>query len=165
MQEETVEQFEFQETGNFTLKQSNYEGWWIHSFFIEMAVVVDYTLYNYFKKNVSKVKEDLFTIVNIVDSIYQVMGMKVLLIGLEFWTQRNLVEIDAVQRALRDFCVWKANNIDARIAHDTTHIFMHKTLRGLSGIGFIRGMCRPHFSCAAVTFANKTLVIMQWLII
>ncbi|XP_006060336.2 disintegrin and metalloproteinase domain-containing protein 29-like [Bubalus kerabau] len=160
VQEETVEHFEFQETGNFTLKQSHYEGWWIHSFFVEMAVVVDYTLYNYFKKNVSKVKEDLFTIVNIVDSIYQVIGMKVLLIGLEFWTQRNLVEIDAVQRALRDFCVWKANNIDARIAHDTTHIFMQKTLRGLSGIGFIAGMCRPHFSCAAVTFANKTLAII-----
>ena len=160
VQEESVEHFEFQETGNCTLKQSHYEGWWIHSFFVEMAVVVDYTLYNYFKKNVSKVKEDLFTIVNIVDSIYQVMGMKVLLIGLEFWTQRNLVEIDAVQRALRDFCVWKANNIDARIAHDTTHIFMQKTLRGLSGIGFIAGMCRPHFSCAAVTFANKTLAII-----
>lgn len=42
----------------------------------------------------------------------------------------------------------------------SSHIFMQKTLRGLSGIGFIAGMCRPHFSCAAVTFANKNLAII-----
>ncbi|KAJ8792904.1 hypothetical protein J1605_019463 [Eschrichtius robustus] len=70
-EEEIVHQFEFQEIGNSTLKQSHYDGWWIHSFFVEIALVVDNTLYNHFKRNVSKLQEDVFLIVNIVDSIYQ----------------------------------------------------------------------------------------------
>uniref|UniRef100_A0A8C0D6M4 ADAM metallopeptidase domain 29 n=1 Tax=Balaenoptera musculus TaxID=9771 RepID=A0A8C0D6M4_BALMU len=159
-EEEIVHQFEFQEIGNSTLKQSHYDGWWIHSFFVEIALVVDNTLYNHFKRNVSKLQEDVFLIVNIVDSIYQVMGMKVLLFGMEIWTKRNQVEVDAVRRSLRDFCHWKANTIDARMAHDTVHLFINKTLRGLSGLGYVAGMCRSHFSCAVVTFANKTLAII-----
>uniref|UniRef100_A0A8C6CGW0 ADAM metallopeptidase domain 29 n=1 Tax=Moschus moschiferus TaxID=68415 RepID=A0A8C6CGW0_MOSMO len=157
VQEETVEHFEFQETGNFTLKQSHHEGWWIHSFFVEMAVVVDYTLYNYFKKNVSKVKEDLFAIVNIVDSIYQVMGMKVLLIGLEFWTQRNFVEIDAVQRALRDFCVWKRKSFNTRLPHDIAHLFIKENYGRLLGLAYVGTVCNQLYNCGVDSFLNDKL--------
>ncbi|XP_006189619.1 disintegrin and metalloproteinase domain-containing protein 29 [Camelus ferus] len=160
MEEETVSQFEFQEIGNSTLKQSGIEGWWVHVYIVEIAVVVDNALYHQFKKNVTKLKENIFLIVNIVDSIYEDMGIKVFMFGMEIWTEKNHVEVDAVKRSLRDFCEWKAENIDARIAHDTVHLFINRTLRGLTGLGYIAGMCRSKFSCAVVSFGGKTLPII-----
>uniref|UniRef100_A0A8D1WMX3 ADAM metallopeptidase domain 29 n=2 Tax=Sus scrofa TaxID=9823 RepID=A0A8D1WMX3_PIG len=160
MQEEIVHQFEFQETGNFTLKQSHVKGWWIHSIIVEVGAVVDNTLYNHFKQNISRLQEDLFLIVNIVDSIYQELGVKVLLFGMEIWNRRNHVEVGPERRTLTDFCIWKAGNIDARMAHDTIHLFINKTIRGLTGLGYVKGMCKSKYSCAVVTFADRTVPII-----
>lgn len=157
MQEEIVRQFEFQEIGNSTLKQSFYQGWWVHRFFVEIAVVVDHSLYLHFKKNVSRLQEDLYIIVNIVDSIYEVWGLKVLLFGMELWTQTNYIEVDDIGRSLRLFCRWKGENLVPRLPHDTAHLLIHKTLRGLTGLGYVGGLCRSHQGCAIVTFVNKSL--------
>lgn len=84
MQEEIVQQFEFQEISSSILKQSSYEeGIWPHRYFVEIAVVVDNTLYLECKKNVSSLQEDLYVMVNIVDSVYEILGIKVLLFGME----------------------------------------------------------------------------------
>ncbi|XP_008153475.3 disintegrin and metalloproteinase domain-containing protein 29 [Eptesicus fuscus] len=155
MQEEIVQQFEFQEIGNSTLKQSSYEGWWPHSYLIEIVVVVDNTLYLESNKNVSIVQEDLYVMVNIVDSIYEVIGLKVLLFGMEVWTKENPIEVDDVKRSLRIFCRWKAANLFPRLPHDTAHLLIHRTLRGMSGLGYVSGLCRSGHSCAIITFTRK----------
>ncbi|XP_058405777.1 disintegrin and metalloproteinase domain-containing protein 29 [Diceros bicornis minor] len=160
MQEDIVRQLEFKATHNYTLRQSSYEGWWIHHFLVEMAVVVDHSLYLHVEKNVSKLQENLYIIVNIVDSIYEVMGLKLLLFGMEVWTEKNYVEVDDVKRSLKLFCYWKADNLTPRLSHDTVHLFIHKTLRGLSGLGFTEGLCKLRLSCAVVTWVNKTLSII-----
>uniref|UniRef100_A0A8C0W4I2 Disintegrin and metalloproteinase domain-containing protein 29 n=1 Tax=Castor canadensis TaxID=51338 RepID=A0A8C0W4I2_CASCN len=152
-------QVEFQEIDNSTLNQSRYEGWWVHYRTIEMVSVFDNKLYARFGKNDSKVMEDLFTTVNIVDSIYTVMGINILMCGLEIWTERNLIVIDDVRKSLDIFCRWKLANIFPRIYHDTTHLFINSHLRGLSGLGMVRGMCYPPRSCAIVTYANRTVTL------
>nr|XP_019588637.1 PREDICTED: disintegrin and metalloproteinase domain-containing protein 29 [Rhinolophus sinicus] len=160
MEEEIVSQFEFQEIGNSTLKQSSYEGWWVHRFYIEIAVVIDHTLYLHCEKNISRLQEDLYVIVNIVDSIYEVMDLKVLLFGMEVWTQTNHIQVDDAKRSLRLFCVWKANNLISRLPHDTAHLFIHRTIRGLSGLGMVKGICKSLYGCGIVTFVNKSLTII-----
>ncbi|XP_005882760.1 PREDICTED: disintegrin and metalloproteinase domain-containing protein 29 [Myotis brandtii] len=160
MQEETVQQFEFQEIGNSTLKQSSYEGWWPHSYFIEIVTVVDNTLYLQSNKNVSIVQEDLYVMVNIADSIYEEIGLKVLLFGMEVWTKENPIEVDDVKRSLRIFCRWKAANLYSRLPHDTAHLLIHKTLRGMSGLGYVSGLCRSSHSCAIITFTRKPVGLM-----
>ncbi|XP_036138159.1 disintegrin and metalloproteinase domain-containing protein 29-like [Molossus molossus] len=157
MEEEMLQQFEFQEIGDSTLKQSSYDNWWPHFYFIEIVAVIDNTLYLQSKKNVSMVQEDLYVIVNIADSIYESVGYKVLLFGMEVWTQENYIEVDDVKRSLRLFCLWKARNLNLRLPHDTAHLFMNKTLRGMSGLGLVQGMCRPEHSCAIITFTGQPL--------
>ncbi|XP_008541100.2 disintegrin and metalloproteinase domain-containing protein 29 [Equus przewalskii] len=160
MQEDTVHQLEFQETDNYTLKQSSYVGWWVHKFLVEMAVIVDHTLYLHYEKNVSKLQDDLYVIVNIVDSIYEVMGIKLLLLGMEVWTEKNYFEVGDISRSLKQFCEWKSKNFAPRVSHDTAHLFTYKTLRGLTGLGFVAGLCKSHRNCAVVTCVNKTLSII-----
>ncbi|XP_036898649.1 disintegrin and metalloproteinase domain-containing protein 29 [Sturnira hondurensis] len=161
MQEEIVQQFEFQEVSNSILKQSSYEeGIWSHRYFVEIVVVVDNTLYLECKKNVSSVQEDLYVMVNIVDSIYEILGLKVLLFGMEVWTQTNPIEVDDIKKSLKFFGHWKAANLSPRLPHDTAHLLMHKTLRGMSGLGYVSGMCIPTHSCAIITFTRKPLSLI-----
>ncbi|XP_015441952.1 disintegrin and metalloproteinase domain-containing protein 29-like, partial [Pteropus alecto] len=142
-----------------TLEQSAYESWWVHNFLIETAVVVDHSLYVHWEKNVSKLQENLYVVVNIVDSIYEALGLKLLLFGLEVWTQANHIKVDDPWRSSTFFCRWKYENLASRMPHDTIHLFMHKTLKGLSGLSFIGGLCRIKRGCAIVTFLNKSLTI------
>uniref|UniRef100_A0A8C0NQ33 ADAM metallopeptidase domain 29 n=1 Tax=Canis lupus familiaris TaxID=9615 RepID=A0A8C0NQ33_CANLF len=157
MQEETVSQLESQKMNNSTQKQSAYSSWWVHMYIMELAVVVDHSLYVHIKKNISKFNEDLYAMVNIVDSIYDGMGLKLSLFGLEFWTERNYVQVNDAHRSLRYFCVWKNSNFGLRLQHDTVHLFINQTVRGMSGLGYRNGMCQPLQSCAIITTTNKTL--------
>ncbi|XP_063494513.1 disintegrin and metalloproteinase domain-containing protein 29 [Symphalangus syndactylus] len=157
MQKEITCRMEFAEIDNSTQKQSSYVGWWIHFRIVEIVVVIDNYLYIRYERNDSKLLEDLYVIVNIVDSILDVIGVKVLLFGLEIWTNKNLIVVDDVRKSVHLYCKWKSENITPRMQHDTSHLFTTLGLRGLSGIGAFRGMCTPHRSCAIVTFMNKTL--------
>ncbi|XP_077635774.1 disintegrin and metalloproteinase domain-containing protein 29-like [Crocuta crocuta] len=160
VQEKIVPQWESQEINNSTQKQSSYSGWWLHMFVIEIAVVVDHSLYLHIKKNISKFNEDLYAMVNIVDSIYDVMGLKLLLFGLEFWTERNYIEVNDIRRSLRYFCLWKKENLEFRLPHDTVHLFINQTVRGMSGLGYVQGLCKSHLNCAIVTSVERTLSIV-----
>ncbi|XP_032154578.1 disintegrin and metalloproteinase domain-containing protein 29 [Sapajus apella] len=157
MQNEITCQIEFEEIDNSTLKQSSYEGWWIHFKIIEIVVVIDNYLYIRYERNESKLLEDLYVIVNVVDSVFDVLGVKVLLFGLEIWTNKNPIVVDDVRKSAYLFCKWKLENINPRLQPDATHLFTNLGLRGLSGLAVQGGMCIPQRSCAIVTFLNKTL--------
>ncbi|XP_006729450.2 disintegrin and metalloproteinase domain-containing protein 29 [Leptonychotes weddellii] len=157
VQEEILPQLESQEINNSTQKQSNYVAWWRHMFLVELVVVVDHTLYLHIKKNISKYNEDLYTMINIVDSIYEVLGIKMLLFGIEFWTKKNYIEVNDIRRSLSYFCVWKNDNLAARLPHDAAHLFINQTVRGMTGLGFVSGMCQPLRSCAIITNVDRSL--------
>ncbi|XP_045853383.1 disintegrin and metalloproteinase domain-containing protein 29 [Meles meles] len=157
--EEILPQLESQEINNFTQKQTGYGSWWRHFFIVELVVVVDHTLYLHIKKNISKFTEDLYTIVNIADSIYEILGIRLLLFGLEFWTEKNYIEVNDL-RSLNYFCIWKKDNLAPRLPHDTAHLFMNKPVRGMSGLGFVGGMCKPFYSCAIITMLNRSLTLV-----
>ncbi|XP_004640307.2 disintegrin and metalloproteinase domain-containing protein 29 [Octodon degus] len=159
MQDEIEHQMEFEDISNSTLKQSSHLNWWIHYKTVEVAVVVDNYMYNHYGRNESKLLVDLFRIINMVDSIYYILGIKVLVCGLEIWTNSNPIVVDDVRKSLDQFCKWKGIYITHRLKHDTIHLFMYRELRGLSGIGATKGMCSPGRSCAIVTLVNRSLAL------
>ncbi|XP_031195698.1 disintegrin and metalloproteinase domain-containing protein 29-like isoform X2 [Mastomys coucha] len=157
MQDNITCQVELQNSGNPTLKQSNFEGWWTHTRVVELVVVVDKTLYDHYGHNYTIMLSDLYSVISIVDTIYEVIGIKTLLVGLEIWNKKNPIVIDDVRKSLRLYCRWKASNFLHRLKHDTSHLFIHSHLRGLSGIASTTGICDIKRSCAVVTFKDRTL--------
>ncbi|KAL0593680.1 Disintegrin and metalloproteinase domain-containing protein 29 [Plecturocebus cupreus] len=153
MQNEITCQVEFEEIDNSTLKQSS----WTHFRIIEIVIVIDNYLYIRYERNESKLLEDLYVIVNVVDSILDVLGVKMLLFGLEIWTNRNPIVVDDIRKSAYLFCKWKFNNINPRLQPDATRLFTNLGLRRLSGLAIQGGMCTLQRSCAVVTFLNKTL--------
>ncbi|XP_012879221.1 PREDICTED: disintegrin and metalloproteinase domain-containing protein 29 [Dipodomys ordii] len=136
-----------------------YEGWWVHYRTVEYAMVADNSIYIRFEKNKSKLMDELFVVSNIVDTIFAPMGINVLMCGLEIWTERNPFKTYNGMHSLSLFCRWKMTNITPRIPHDTVHLFINNHLRGLSGLAHVKGMCRPAWSCAIVTFIDRTVTL------
>ncbi|XP_052017931.1 disintegrin and metalloproteinase domain-containing protein 29 [Apodemus sylvaticus] len=157
MQDNITCQVELQRSRNSTLKQSSFEGWWTHTRIVELVVVVDKTLYDHYGHNYTVMLLDLYSVISIVDTIYEAIGIKTLLVGLEIWNKKNPIVIDDVRKSLRLYCQWKALNFLHRLKHDTSHLFIHRHLRGLSGIASTNGICDPNRSCAVVTFIDRTL--------
>ncbi|XP_006864606.1 PREDICTED: disintegrin and metalloproteinase domain-containing protein 29-like [Chrysochloris asiatica] len=157
MQEEIAHRLEFQDISNFTLKQSAYEDWWTHVWFVTYVVVVDHTLYLHYERNTSKLQEDLYNAINVVDSIYDALGVNLLLFGIEIWTERNFIAVDNVKNSLAYFCQWKVKNLSPRLQHNVAHLYMNKGLRGLPGLSFLGGMCEMSYNCGIVSYLNLTL--------
>ncbi|XP_028613554.1 disintegrin and metalloproteinase domain-containing protein 29 [Grammomys surdaster] len=157
MQDNITCQVELQKSGNLTLKQSSFEGWWTHIRIVELVVVVDKSLYDHYEHNYTIMLSDLYSVISIVDTIYEVIGIKTLLVGLEIWNKKNPILVDDVRKSLKLYCRWKASNFLHRLKHDTSHLFIHRHLRGLNGIASTSGICDLKRSCAVVTFIDRTL--------
>ncbi|KAM9607633.1 disintegrin and metalloproteinase domain-containing protein 21-like [Trichechus inunguis] len=157
MGEKIAQQLDFQEVSNLTLKQSSSEDWWTHVWFVTYAVVVDHTLYLHYERNTSKLQEDVYNVVNVVDSIYDALGVNLLLFGVEIWTEKNFIVVNDVKNTLRDFCQWKVKNLSPRLPHNVVHLYMNKALRGLPGLSFLGGICKMGYNCGVVSFLNLTL--------
>nr|XP_051688404.1 disintegrin and metalloproteinase domain-containing protein 29 [Oryctolagus cuniculus] len=148
-----------QDNDHSTLEQSAYVGWWVHFRTIEIVLVIDNSLYTHYENNDSMLLDDLYVVTNVADSIYDVLGIKMLVFALEIWNNENLVIVDDVRRSFQYFCNWKYANVLPRIKHDMSLLFINKNLKGLSGLGLTGGICVPYKSCGIVTFLNRTLTI------
>lgn len=117
---------------------------------------MDKILYDYYGNYIVMLL-DLYFVINIVDIIYEVIGIKILLVGVEVWNKKNFIVIDDVSKFLRLYCRWKVLNFFYRLKYDVSYFFMYRYLRGLSGIGFIGGICDLKCSCVVVIFIDRIL--------
>jgi hypothetical protein len=137
-EEEIERQLKIQARAVSTLKQSGYEGWWIHTWIVELGVVVDHKRFLHLKRNMSKVLKEKIVIMNGINSYFSFLGVNVILVGLEVWTERNPIKItNNISSALKNFCNWKRNGFMVCIPHDPAPIYIMQTFWGRMGQAFI----------------------------
>ncbi|XP_005865892.2 PREDICTED: disintegrin and metalloproteinase domain-containing protein 21 [Myotis brandtii] len=134
-----------------TLKQNSTDNWWTHSWFLELAVVVDRNFFIYSQSNFSKVQEDVYLVINIVDSIYQQLDTYVILIAIEIWNHENVFSMISIEQVLEDFAQWKQISL-SRLHCDAAHIFIKNSLISTLGIAYVAGICRPPIDCGVNNF-------------
>ncbi|XP_038621770.1 disintegrin and metalloproteinase domain-containing protein 21-like [Tachyglossus aculeatus] len=145
--------------GNVTPRQGPTDGWWTHSRFLELAVVVDHGRFVYSRRNVTKVQEDVVNVVNVVDSLYRLLNLKISLVGIEIWTQRNLVDTGAsLYDVLTDFSLWKLDRLYDRLPHDCAHLLVGRRFSDLVGLAFVGGICDPRAGSAVEAFTRDQLL-------
>uniref|UniRef100_A0A8D2ALV2 Disintegrin and metalloproteinase domain-containing protein 20-like n=1 Tax=Sciurus vulgaris TaxID=55149 RepID=A0A8D2ALV2_SCIVU len=150
-------QVDFQEIHNFPLKQSSYVRWWTDVWYVRLAVVVDHTLYLHFQSNISKIQEQIFITINVVDSIYDAIDVKVLLFGIEVWTEVNYIVVDDIHKSLSAFSQWKAKSLSPHLSHDVVHLYINSRLGGQPGTAYMHGICTKRYNCGIATHLNKSL--------
>nr|XP_021520575.1 disintegrin and metalloproteinase domain-containing protein 21-like [Meriones unguiculatus] len=146
--EEISEQLKFQENDNFTLMQSSYSGWWLHRWFLELAIVVDNGRFIFRDSNSSVVEMDVFMGVNLVDDIYSSINLDVVLITIEIWNSGNPYTVTTTRHMMEEFCKWKKSSFNKRVVHDSAHIIVKQDfcINDLS-TSYFSGVCNMNLNC------------------
>uniref|UniRef100_A0A8C3E889 ADAM metallopeptidase domain 33 n=1 Tax=Corvus moneduloides TaxID=1196302 RepID=A0A8C3E889_CORMO len=110
--------------------------------YMELFIVADHTLYRNQNLNLGHTKQRIVEIANYVDKFYRLLNIKVALIGLEVWTERDQCAVSSDANAtLWAFLQWK-KSLRARKKHDNAQLLTGKTFGGTTiGMAPLEGMC------------------------
>uniref|UniRef100_A0A8C2T649 ADAM metallopeptidase domain 33 n=1 Tax=Coturnix japonica TaxID=93934 RepID=A0A8C2T649_COTJA len=110
--------------------------------YMELFIVADHTLFRNQNLNLGLTKQRIVEIANYVDKFYRSLNIKVALIGLEVWTERDQCTVTSDANAtLWAFLQWK-KALRARKKHDNAQLLTGKTFRGTTiGMAPLEGMC------------------------
>lgn len=96
--------------------------------FVELFVVVDHTE---FKVYGAGTRSRILGAVNHVDKLYRPLNIRVLLVGLEIWTQEDHIEVDMDSETTLDhFLTWRQNDLLKRVKHDNAQFVTGKDFDG-----------------------------------
>ncbi|OXB53111.1 hypothetical protein ASZ78_013335, partial [Callipepla squamata] len=110
--------------------------------YMELFIVADHTLFRNQNLNLGLTKQRIVEIANYVDKFYRLLNIKVALIGLEVWTERDQCTVTSdANTTLWAFLQWK-KALRARKKHDNAQLLTGKTFRGTTiGMAPLEGMC------------------------
>lgn len=110
--------------------------------FMELFIVADHTLFAAQKNDLGRTKQRIMEIANYVDKFYRLLNIKVALIGLEVWTERDQCRVtDDANATLWSFLKWK-QKLKLRKKHDNAQLLTGVTFKGTTiGMAPLEGMC------------------------
>ncbi|XP_037610579.1 zinc metalloproteinase-disintegrin-like BjussuMP-1 [Sebastes umbrosus] len=96
--------------------------------FVELFVVVDYTEYMRYG---SQTTSRILGTINHVDQMYRPLNIRVMLVGLEIWTNRDHIDVDTnPETTLDNFLLWRRADLLPRTKHDNAQLVTGKDFEG-----------------------------------
>uniref|UniRef100_A0A8C1YYW1 Disintegrin and metalloproteinase domain-containing protein 8-like n=1 Tax=Cyprinus carpio TaxID=7962 RepID=A0A8C1YYW1_CYPCA len=111
---------------------------------VEMVLVVDHTEYKKFG-SFKKIEERMMLVANHVDKLYRPLNIRVRLVGLEIWSQRDLIDVSEIPNlTLERFLQWRQDSLLKRKKHDNAHFVTAVDFQGSTvGLATMYAMCSP----------------------
>ncbi|KAM8939610.1 disintegrin and metalloproteinase domain-containing protein 33-like [Pelodytes ibericus] len=108
--------------------------------YMELFIVADHSLFRQQNMNLGLTKQRILEIANYVDKFYMSVNIKVALIGLEVWTERDQCEVtEDASYTLRSFLLWKQKS---KKRHDNAQLITGIKFKGTTiGMAPLEGMC------------------------
>ncbi|NXE24234.1 ADA20 protein, partial [Ardeotis kori] len=132
--------------------------WWTHTRYVEIVVVVDHVRFVKSGGNESEVLRQVLQIINIADSLYEQLSVRLFLVGLEIWTKGNLINITkSITKALDDFNKWRKSDLSPRMRHDIANLFAFQGFGKSLGLAYVASICDNQWSAAITSFTNRKL--------
>ncbi|XP_026177068.1 disintegrin and metalloproteinase domain-containing protein 9 isoform X3 [Mastacembelus armatus] len=126
--------------------------------YVELLVVVDNDRYNYMNRNETVVREEMVRLANFVDSIYMQLNIRVVLVGLEIWTQQNLISTEGgAGEVLSRFTQWREKELVPRRRHDSAQLVLKKSFGQTAGMAFISTVCSRSHGGGINVFTNNNV--------
>uniref|UniRef100_A0A8C9X2J1 ADAM metallopeptidase domain 9a n=1 Tax=Sander lucioperca TaxID=283035 RepID=A0A8C9X2J1_SANLU len=114
--------------------------------------------YNYMNKNETAVREEMVHLANFIDSIYVQLNVRVVLVGLEIWTQQNLINTDGgAGEVLSRFTQWREKDLVPRRRHDSAQLILKKSFGGTAGMAFVSTVCSRSHGGGINAFTNNNI--------
>ncbi|KAM9744067.1 LOW QUALITY PROTEIN: disintegrin and metalloproteinase domain-containing protein 9-like [Menidia menidia] len=114
--------------------------------YVELLLVVDNERFNYMNRNATAVRDEMVQLASFVDSIYVQLNVRVVLVGLEIWTQQNPISTEGgAGEVLARFTQWREQQLVPRRRHDSAQLVLKKSFGGTAGMAFVSTVCsRTH---------------------
>ncbi|XP_061469173.1 disintegrin and metalloproteinase domain-containing protein 20-like [Rhineura floridana] len=126
--------------------------------YAKVAVVVEHELYVHSGKNETLAARRVLDAVHIADSLYKPLGIHVVVVGLEIWSQENLIVIaKSIDELLDIFNTWRKMTFIQRLRHDVGHLFVYKHFGVKLGLSFVGTVCDPIWASAVDVFITSSL--------
>ncbi|XP_057709962.1 disintegrin and metalloproteinase domain-containing protein 33 isoform X2 [Corythoichthys intestinalis] len=120
---------------------------WGTTKYMELYIVADNTLFKRQNRDYDKIKTRIMEIANYVDKFYRALNIRVPLIGLEVWTERDQCMVSEEPNAtLWSFLQWR-QKLKSRKKHDNAQLLTGVIFKGTTiGMAPLEGMCSPENS-------------------
>nr|XP_056707880.1 disintegrin and metalloproteinase domain-containing protein 20-like [Euleptes europaea] len=143
---------------NVVAKSSLRGPWWAHTRYAKIAVVVEHERYVQFGRNETVVAMQLLDIIHIANTVYAPLGVQVSLVGMEIWSEKNLIPIaEKLATVLNDFNLWRQEVLAPRLEHDASHLFIYKKFETDLGLAYVAGMCSTDSASAVESYVTSIL--------
>uniref|UniRef100_A0A8C2KYY6 ADAM metallopeptidase domain 9 n=1 Tax=Cyprinus carpio TaxID=7962 RepID=A0A8C2KYY6_CYPCA len=127
--------------------------------YVELLLVVDHERYNYKKKNQTAVREEMVQIANYVDSMYMALNIRIVLVGLEIWSEQNFINTDgSAGEVLGRFTQWREKELVHRRRHDSAQLIINKGYGGTAGMAFVGTACSRSHGGGINSFTNNNVM-------
>nr|P0C6E3.1 RecName: Full=Zinc metalloproteinase-disintegrin bilitoxin-1; AltName: Full=Snake venom metalloproteinase; Short=SVMP; Contains: RecName: Full=Disintegrin [Agkistrodon bilineatus] len=120
--------------------------------YIELFLVVDNRMVTKYNGDLDKIKTRIYELVNILNEIYRPLYIRVALVGIEFWCNKDLINVKSASSVtLASFANWRESVLPNRTSHDNAQLLTAIVFnRGVIGSAYPAGMCDPNRSVGTV---------------
>ncbi|XP_061585630.1 disintegrin and metalloproteinase domain-containing protein 9 isoform X2 [Cololabis saira] len=124
--------------------------------YVELLLVVDYDRYIYMNRNATAVREEMVLLANLIDGIYVQLNIRVVLVGLEIWTQQNLISTEGgAGEVLSRFTQWREKSLVPRRRHDSAQLILKKSFGSTAGMAYVSTVCSRSHGGGINAFSNN----------
>ncbi|XP_026543970.1 disintegrin and metalloproteinase domain-containing protein 9 [Notechis scutatus] len=126
--------------------------------YVELFIVVDKERYNLLGQNKTAVREEMVQLANFLDSIYIMLNIRIVLVGLEIWTSENKIRMEGgAGDVLANFVQWRERELVPRRRHDSAQLVLRKGFGGTAGMAYVGTVCSNSHSGGINVFGPNSL--------
>nr|XP_057926261.1 disintegrin and metalloproteinase domain-containing protein 28 [Doryrhamphus excisus] len=129
--------------------------------FLELVLVADNREYEKMKRDQAALRKRIFEVVNFVNMVYKPLRTFVALVGLEIWSNGDLISITHPSGAnLKAFMKWRNSDLAKRIKHDNAHLISGIDFEGATvGLAYIGTLCSGHSVGVVQDHNNRAIAV------
>ena len=95
--------------------------------FVELYLVNDVSVYNFYKRNATYIEERCKLIAKILDKKFRQIRVRIMLVGVEIWTKKDLMNVsENSQTTLLQFMKYRKNHINNKVRNDNAQFITKK---------------------------------------
>ncbi|XP_070621541.1 disintegrin and metalloproteinase domain-containing protein 9 [Erythrolamprus reginae] len=126
--------------------------------YVELFIVVDKERYYLLGQNTTTVREEMVQLSNLLDSMYIMLNIRIVLVGLEIWTFENKIRMEGgAGDVLANFVQWREQDLVPRQRHDSAQLVLRKDFGGTAGMAYVGTICSKSHAGGINVFGPTSL--------
>ncbi|XP_071763900.1 disintegrin and metalloproteinase domain-containing protein 9 [Centroberyx gerrardi] len=129
--------------------------------YVELALVVDNLRYRFKEQNETAVRAEMVEMANLLDGYYKQLNIRVVLVGLEIFTESNPFDVEgSAGEVLGRFVKWRKSTLLPKIRHDVGQLIVGRPQpygQGVLGMAFVGTVCSVASSGGINVFSDNSL--------